>query len=86
MPELLEPEYWPPNSPDLNPLDYAMWGPLESNIFRGEKIREVDHLKRNIVREWENVSQEMIDNSIDRFRKRLHAVIRAEGGHFEHLL
>jgi len=24
-PESTEPEKWPPNSPDLNPMDYSMW-------------------------------------------------------------
>jgi len=26
VPELFEPKNWPPNSPDLNPVDYAVWG------------------------------------------------------------
>jgi len=26
MPEFIEPENWPPNSPDLNPADYSVWG------------------------------------------------------------
>ena len=30
VPELLEPEMWPPHSPDLNPLDYAIWGALDN--------------------------------------------------------
>jgi len=24
----IEPQMWPPNSPDLNPVDYAVWGVL----------------------------------------------------------
>jgi len=24
--EFIEPENWPPNSPDINPVDYAVWG------------------------------------------------------------
>src|SRR5688572_18931654 len=24
--ESIEPENWPPNSPDLNPVDYSIWG------------------------------------------------------------
>ena len=28
--ELIEPENWPPNSPDLNPVDYSIWGCLLS--------------------------------------------------------
>src|SRR6218665_1540234 len=26
VPDFEEPENWPPNSPDLNPVDYSMWG------------------------------------------------------------
>jgi len=26
----IEPQMWPPNSPDLNPVDYAVWGALHS--------------------------------------------------------
>jgi len=25
----IEPDMWPPNSPDLNPVDYAVWGALQ---------------------------------------------------------
>src|SRR6218665_2411371 len=26
IPDFIEPENWPPNSPDLNPVDYSIWG------------------------------------------------------------
>ena len=26
VPEFFEPENWPPNNPDLNLVDYAVWG------------------------------------------------------------
>ena len=28
----IEPQMWPPNSPDLNPVDYAVWGALQQQI------------------------------------------------------
>ena len=31
--QLLEPEKWPANSPDLNPVDYGIWGILEQNVY-----------------------------------------------------
>ena len=34
---------WPPNSPDLKPVDYAIWGNLQERIHR-TRIRDVDHL------------------------------------------
>src|SRR6218665_1410919 len=34
----IEPDMWPPNSPDLNPVDYAVWGALQQN-HRGTVVK-----------------------------------------------
>jgi len=39
----------PPTSPDLNPVDYEVWGVLQQHRSR---IRDVDHLKHRIIEEW----------------------------------
>ena len=31
-PEFSPPEMWPPNSPDLNPVDYSIWGMLQERV------------------------------------------------------
>jgi len=28
VPNFFEPSVWPPNSPDINPVNYAVWGAL----------------------------------------------------------
>ena len=28
----VEPQMWPPNSPDLNSVDYAVWGALQQQV------------------------------------------------------
>ena len=28
----IKPQMWPPNSPDLNPVDYAVWGALQQQV------------------------------------------------------
>jgi len=28
----IEPHVWPPNSPDLNPVDYAVWVALQQHV------------------------------------------------------
>jgi len=33
-PEFIPPEMWPPNLPDLNPVDYSIWGMLQERIYR----------------------------------------------------
>ena len=32
---LLQPNMWPPNSPDLNLVNYSVWSALERNVYRG---------------------------------------------------
>ena len=33
-PEFIPPEMWPPNSPDLNPVDYSICGMLQQRVYR----------------------------------------------------
>jgi len=33
-PEFIPSEMWPPNSPDLNPVDYSIWGMLQERVYR----------------------------------------------------
>ena len=80
---LLQPSDWPPNSPDLNPVDFCVWGILERNVYRGRKITSIEELKEAIVEEWAKISQDVIDSCIDAFRDRLNRVIKAEGRHIE---
>ena len=35
---LLQPNMWPPDSPDLNPVDYCVWSALEQNVYRGRRF------------------------------------------------
>ena len=81
--ELLKPDKWPPNSPDLNPLDYGIWSIMESEVYK-VKIRDLDHLEDRLAEAWDALSQEHIDNTIMSFRKRVRACIAAEGKRFEY--
>lgn len=33
---------WPPRSPDLNPLDFFLWGFLKSKVYEVESVSQVD--------------------------------------------
>ena len=65
---LLQPNMWPPNSPDLNPVDYRVWSALERNIYRGRGFENTIELKEAILQEWEALPQAVINNAIDGFR------------------
>jgi len=74
---------WPPNSPDLNPVDYEVWGVLQQRVYYG-RIRDVDHLKQRLIEEWRCFDENIIDRAVRQWRVRLRVCVRANGGHFEH--
>jgi len=81
MPDFIPPSLWPPNCPDLNPVDYTVWGVLQERVYR-EKIRTVEELQQHITEEWERLDQRVINNAV----KQWHKSVAANGGHFEHPL
>ena len=77
------PHHWSLNTPDLNPVDFGIWGFLEQNIYRGRRITDLDCLKEAIVIKWNKFPQEIIDKCIDAVKPRLRRVIEAEVRHIE---
>ena len=63
MPDFIPPALWPPNSPDLNQVDYAVWSVLQELVYR-TKILDVDELKRHINSEWATVNHAVIELSL----------------------
>ena len=82
VPEYIEPSSQPPNSPNLNPVDYFIWSRLESNVF-SKKIFNLKQLKERIVECWEEFPQGEIDKAVDSFRIRLKRCITNKGGYIE---
>ena len=80
---LLQPNMWPPNSQNLNPVDYCVWSALERNVYRGRRFENTIELKEAILQEWEALPQAVINNAIDGFRSRVRLVIAENGQHIE---
>ena len=38
--DFIEPDMWPPNIPDLNPVDYAVWGPFSKESTTDENLAQ----------------------------------------------
>ena len=86
-PEFITKDEWPPNSPDLNPLDYHVWGAmLQKYQEYTPKPQNKDELKTVLKNIWDNIPEQSIQKSILTFRKRLQLCIEADGRHIEHLL
>ncbi|KAL6417366.1 hypothetical protein ACFW04_014543 [Cataglyphis niger] len=76
---------WPARSPDLNPLDFFLWGYCKEVIYKTlpEDIEELETRLRHAI--W-NVDEEIMENVKINLQKRMRACVRMDGGHFEHLL
>jgi len=46
----------------------------------------VNELRERLVEVWAGLQENVIDDAIDQWRRRLRVCVRARGGHFEHLL
>jgi len=54
-----------PNSPDLNPVDYAICTAVQERLYNGRKSENVEQLKQVIVLEWHALSpRNFIDGSM----------------------
>jgi len=85
-PDFITPALWPANSPDLDPVNYQIWGKLQERVYRSQ-IHDVDQLKSHLIEEWEHFHQVVIDEAVRQWRPpRPRACVRAHGGHFEHRL
>ena len=73
---------WPPNSPDLNPMDYSVWSILEAKAC-AKPHKNVESLKRALLKAWDEISVETLVKIVDDFPRRLKACVDANGGHFE---
>ena len=68
---------WPPNSPDLNPIE-NLWGVLKHRIMVNapKTIEEVENM---IYSHWETFEPEFLSKLTNSMRKRCNLVIASEG-------
>jgi len=58
-PDFIRPTLWPPNSPDLNPVDYTIWSIMQEMVHK-TKIRDVNELRQRIVAAWDEIDQRVM--------------------------
>ena len=64
--EIIGVSLWPPSSPDLNALDYALWGVLE-NKTNATSHPNNGSFKTAIEEEWNKMFEEFILNACKLF-------------------
>lgn len=84
-PAFISTQEWPSSSPDLNPLDFSIWGLLEARV-NVKQHHSIESLKRKLIKEWNDLSMNYVRDSINSWRERLRLVSFARGGRFEQFL
>ena len=81
------PYHWPPRSPDLNPLDFFLWGHLKSLVY-ATPVNNCEELKNRITARCEQIRDTpgILERVRESMRRRVQACIDANGSHFQHLL
>ena len=47
-PDLIVPNMWPPNSPDLNPVDYVTWSVIQQRVYE-TRVHDIDELRQHLL-------------------------------------
>jgi len=55
-PAFISPDLGPPNSPDLNPVDYKIWCIMQQRVYQ-TKVQDVNDLKRRLINVWADTWQ-----------------------------
>lgn len=75
----IEVEEWPPESPDLNPIE-TVWGQMKNWMNREWRPKDLAHLKEGIQFFWDNkLTTEVCQNLIARVQKKMKQVLDARG-------
>ncbi len=75
-------DVWPSSSPDLNLLDYAVWGVLEQATNKTSHSN-ISSLNAAIEEEWAKMPKDFLVKSCAAFRGRVEVVIECNGNHIE---
>ena len=78
LPHFWEKEVWPPSSPDVNPLDFYVWGVAERDTNRSPHNTK-DSLISSIMVVFNNIPREDVLHACSRVRSSLEEIIEANG-------
>ena len=59
-PAFISPDLWPPNSPDLNPIDYKICGVMQDRVYQ-KKVKDVNELREPLVEVWAGLQQNVTE-------------------------
>jgi len=69
---------------NINPIDYAVWGALQQDVYRVQIVGLKD-IKDRVRTCWASLDQQLINKANNPWRQRLKPVVKVHGGHIEQL-
>ena len=78
FPHFIDFKRWPPNSPDLNILDYYVWNAFDQRM-RWDKVRNYQTLKQEIKRAVPLVPATELANSVESWSRRVLQLLKNKG-------
>lgn len=75
---------WPPRSPDLNPLDFFLWGFIKDKVYQTPPINTED-VRERIRAAVQLITPDMLQNVINSIPQRIELCLQTHGFQFEHL-
>ena len=69
---------WPPNSPDLNPIE-MVWAVMK-DLVKAQCPKTLEELQQAIILAWNSIGMSTINKLVDSFEYRLQLVVLKDGG------
>ena len=76
---------WPPNSPDLNPIE-MIWAIIKARLYKRIDIKTRDELIAAVQAAWDAIAQETIDSLVRSFGRRVTLALEMMGGSISGIL
>ncbi|CAF2109294.1 unnamed protein product [Rotaria magnacalcarata] len=76
----IDKDHWPPNSPDLNPLDYCIWNEF-AQLVKWDTVTSKTTLITALKRAVREISQDVVEKSCASWTNRLHRLSQDKGNY-----
>ncbi|CAF4549831.1 unnamed protein product, partial [Rotaria socialis] len=80
FPSFIGKDRWPPNSPDLSPLDYSIWDELV-NTINWNKVQSKTTLVQQLKSSFKNIRESVVFESFASFTNRLYHLCQNDGNY-----
>lgn len=82
LPDFISPKEWPASSPDLNPLDFCVWGYMLSKLTNVKRLN-LNEFKNYLVQIWDEMPMDVVRAACNNFKSRLGRVVKEKGDRIE---